>query len=113
MHEPVSLALSRASGGEGRCRGLGRIFRYGRPGAWDYYLIAKLSGCANGNGAPVRIVGGASKTVGCRGQAKLEPLTPKRTHRVVVSALLTRRRGPVKSGTAPRLTVHLPPAAAH
>jgi hypothetical protein len=82
--------------------------RYGRPGAWLYYLNVKLTGCAHANKARVAVAGGAAKTTGCRGHARLGPLTPKRTYRVSVTALKTRRGRVIRHAPAVAASVYLP-----
>jgi hypothetical protein len=66
-------------------------FRFGHAGEWTYYLIVKVTACSHANRVRAGILGGPSLTIGCGGQAKLGPLTPKRTYSVVITALLTRR----------------------
>jgi hypothetical protein len=83
-------------------------FRYGEAGAWSYYLIVKLTGCAHANRVRVSVAGGAVKTTGCHGQAKLGPLAPKRTYRVRVTALRTRGGRVVRREAAVPATVYLP-----
>ena len=81
-------------------------YRYGRAGAWAYYIIVKLSGCAGASTVSVAVRGGPHQTASCHGQAKLGPLTPKRTYRVTVSTL-ARTHG--KRGTpSPPSDVYLP-----
>ncbi len=78
-------------------------YRYGRTGAWTYYIIVKLSGCARASTVSVLVSGGPRQTTTCHGQAKLGPLTPKRTYRVVVST-----RAGKKSTPSPPSDVYLP-----
>jgi hypothetical protein len=67
-------------------------YRYGRTGAWSYYIIVKLTGCAGASTVSVVVSGGPRQTAACHGQAKLGPLTPKRTYRVTESGRRSSRR---------------------
>jgi hypothetical protein len=83
-------------------------FRFGRPGAWAYYLVTKVHACYGANFARVGIVGGPSQTIPCNGQVRLGPLTPQRTYAVVVTALLIRHGRTSHTASAPPLSVYLP-----
>jgi hypothetical protein len=64
-------------------------YRYGRGGAWTYWIVARATSCAGGvKAVKFTIAGGASETVACGKYAKLGPLTPKRTYRIVAVAIL-------------------------
>jgi hypothetical protein len=73
-------------------------FRYGRAGAWTYYLVVKLQGCSHASGVSITVAGGPTVHAACNGQARLGPLTPQRTYQVDVTALgKTRVPQPVAS----------------
>ena len=83
-------------------------FRWGSPGAFSYYLIVKMSGCARANRVRVSIAGGPTSTTGCRGQVRLGPLTPKRRYRVRVTALKTRGARVLRRSPTVTSEVYLP-----
>ena len=83
-------------------------FRYGREGAFAYYLQVKMNGCTRANRARIAVVGGPSQTAGCRGTVRLGPLTPKRRYRVRVSALRTRGARVLRRAAAVASEVYLP-----
>jgi hypothetical protein len=62
-------------------------YRFGRAGAWTYYLLVQPKSCAGGVTAVRFTVGGASTTVKCGARAKLGPLSSKRTYRITATAI--------------------------
>lgn len=83
-------------------------FRYGRTGAWSYYLVVKVSGCAHANRVRIAIAHGPAKTTVCHGQVRLGPLVAKRTYTVAVTALRLRGRTIVKRSPAVPTRIYLP-----
>jgi hypothetical protein len=68
-------------------------YRYGRPGAWNYYLVVRPFAC-NNHVTSVRfhVVGGPTLSVHCNTMRKLGPLRPKQNYHVTATALHTRKR---------------------
>jgi hypothetical protein len=64
--------------------------------------------CSEANYAHVGIAGGPSQTIGCGGQVKLGPLTPRRNYEVTATAMFIRHGTVIHRGTAPALSVYLP-----
>lgn len=83
-------------------------YREGRPGAWTYYLIAKLTGCANAQQVEVKVAGGPTKKTTCKGQTRLGPLAPQHTYTVRVTALRVKHGRVVGRTAAVPATVYLP-----
>ncbi len=67
-------------------------YRYGRAGAWKYYLAVKPFACINHvTAVRFHVVGGPTETVRCNTMRKLGPLRPKQRYHVTATALHTRR----------------------
>jgi hypothetical protein len=67
-------------------------YRFGRPGAWSYYLAVKPFGCVNHvTAVRFHVAGAPTRTVRCNTIRKLGPLRPKQQYRLAATALRTRR----------------------
>lgn len=83
-------------------------FRFGAPGAWSYYLVVKLNGCARAGKVQASVAGGPALTAGCHGQVRLGPLTPRRTYVTKVVPLALRGGRVTHRGRAVSTRVYLP-----
>ena len=84
-------------------------YRYGRPGAWSYYLAVKPFTCLNRvTAVRFHVVGGPTRTVRCNTARKLGPLRPKQRYHLTATALRTRSGHVVRRTQLGDSVVYLP-----